>query len=84
VHESDTVHTSSGNVCADLEIVQPEEALTKAELARRIGGIIKHRQRPYSASISPQCQRCSAASWRAFPLIACYASCMPWMVTSRS
>jgi predicted XRE-type DNA-binding protein len=35
--------TSSGNVFTDLEVGEPEEALAKAELARRIGTIIAHR-----------------------------------------
>jgi len=34
---------SSGNVFADLGIVDPVEALAKAELARKIASIIKHR-----------------------------------------
>lgn len=35
---------SSGNVFADLEIAEPEEARVKAELARQIGGIIGERR----------------------------------------
>jgi predicted XRE-type DNA-binding protein len=38
-----TVHESSGNVFADLGVTEPEEALAKAELARRISAIIKQR-----------------------------------------
>lgn len=38
-----TVHESSGNVFADLEIAEPEEALAKAELARRISRILRQR-----------------------------------------
>ena len=34
---------SSGNVFADLGVAEPVEALAKAELARRISSIIKHR-----------------------------------------
>lgn len=34
---------SSGNVFADIGVEEPEEALAKAELAIRIGSIIKHR-----------------------------------------
>lgn len=34
---------STGNVFADLDIDQPVEFLAKAELARRIASIIKHR-----------------------------------------
>ncbi|GMR07347.1 MAG: helix-turn-helix transcriptional regulator [Gammaproteobacteria bacterium] len=34
---------SSGNVFADLGVAEPMEALAKAELARRIASIIKHR-----------------------------------------
>jgi len=34
---------SSGNVFADLGIAEPVEALAKAEIARRITSIIKHR-----------------------------------------
>jgi len=34
---------SSGNVFADLGIADPVETLAKAELARRIASIIKHR-----------------------------------------
>lgn len=34
---------SSGNVFADLGVAEPAEALAKAELARRISSIIKHR-----------------------------------------
>jgi predicted XRE-type DNA-binding protein len=41
---SDEVVESSGNVFADLEVEEPEEALAKAELARRIGSIIKRRR----------------------------------------
>jgi predicted XRE-type DNA-binding protein len=37
------VQESSGNVFADLDIPEPEEALAKAELARRISAIIKKR-----------------------------------------
>lgn len=37
-------HTvSSGNVFADIGVAEPVEALAKAELARRISSIIKHR-----------------------------------------
>ena len=42
--ELDAVHESSGNVFADLDVPEPEEALAKAELARRIGSIIKRRR----------------------------------------
>ena len=35
--------TSSGNVFTDLQVSEPDEALAKAELARRIGAIIAHR-----------------------------------------
>ena len=42
--EVDPVYESSGNVFADLGLPEPEEALAKAELARRIGGIIKSRR----------------------------------------
>jgi predicted XRE-type DNA-binding protein len=34
---------SSGNIFADLEVANPEEAQTKAELARRINSIIERR-----------------------------------------
>jgi predicted XRE-type DNA-binding protein len=40
----DEVLESSGNVFADLEIDEPEAMLAKAELARRIGNIIKRRR----------------------------------------
>jgi predicted XRE-type DNA-binding protein len=42
--QSDEVLESSGNVFADLEVDEPEEMLAKAELARRIGNIIKRRR----------------------------------------
>jgi predicted XRE-type DNA-binding protein len=42
--QSDEVLESSGNVFADLEVDEPEEMLAKAELARRIGSIIKRRR----------------------------------------
>ena len=34
---------SSGNVFADIGMVEPVESLAKAELARKVGSIIKHR-----------------------------------------
>ena len=34
---------SSGNVFADIGVSEPAETLAKAELARRISSIIKHR-----------------------------------------
>ena len=34
---------SSGNVFADIGVAEPVEALAKAELARKVGSIIKHR-----------------------------------------
>lgn len=37
------VTPSSGNVFADLEIREPDEALAKAELAAKISSIITHR-----------------------------------------
>jgi predicted XRE-type DNA-binding protein len=42
--ELDAIHESTGNVFADLDVPEPEEALAKAELARRIGSIIRHRR----------------------------------------
>jgi predicted XRE-type DNA-binding protein len=42
--QSDEVVQSSGNVFADLEVDEPEEMLAKAELARRIGHILKRRR----------------------------------------
>lgn len=42
--EPDQIYESSGNVFADLGLPEPEEALAKAELARRIGRIIKSRR----------------------------------------
>jgi predicted XRE-type DNA-binding protein len=42
--KSDEVLESSGNVFADLEVDEPEEMLAKAELARRIGHILKRRR----------------------------------------
>ena len=42
--KSDEVVQSSGNVFSDLDIDEPEEMLAKAELARRIGNIIKRRR----------------------------------------
>ncbi len=41
--EALTVQESSGNVFADLQLAEPEEILAKAELARRISTIIRHR-----------------------------------------
>jgi predicted XRE-type DNA-binding protein len=35
---------SSGNVFADLEVAEPEQALAKAELARQIAAIIRARR----------------------------------------
>lgn len=37
------IEKSSGNVYADLEIAQPDEMHVKAQLASKIGEIIKHR-----------------------------------------
>ena len=34
---------SCGNVFADIGVAEPVEALAKAELARKVGSIIKHR-----------------------------------------
>jgi predicted XRE-type DNA-binding protein len=42
--QPDEVLQSSGNVFADLELDEPEEMLAKAELARRIGNILKRRR----------------------------------------
>lgn len=42
--QPDEVLESSGNVFADLELDEPEEMLAKAELARRIGNILKRRR----------------------------------------
>ena len=42
--QPDEVLKSSGNVFADLELDEPEEMLAKAELARRIGNILKRRR----------------------------------------
>ena len=44
---------SSGNVFADLEVADPEEALIKAELARAIGAIIsgKHLTQTQAAEV---------------------------------
>jgi predicted XRE-type DNA-binding protein len=44
MQESDPIYESSGNVFADLGLAEPEEALAKAELARRIGHILKRRR----------------------------------------
>lgn len=44
MQESDPIYESSGNVFADLRLSEPEEALAKAELARRIGHILKSRR----------------------------------------
>ena len=41
--KQDTVTEGSGNVFADLGLPEPEELLAKAELAARIGRIIKSR-----------------------------------------
>jgi predicted XRE-type DNA-binding protein len=43
----------SGNVFADLEVVDPEEALIKAEMARAIGAIIrgKHLTQTQAANV---------------------------------
>ena len=38
-----THEVSSGNVFADIGVAEPVEALAKAELARKVGSIIKHR-----------------------------------------
>jgi predicted XRE-type DNA-binding protein len=42
--QPDEVLESSGNVFADLDVDEPEEMLAKAELARRIGHILKRRR----------------------------------------
>jgi predicted XRE-type DNA-binding protein len=42
--QPDEVLESSGNVFADLDLDEPEEMLAKAELARRIGHILKRRR----------------------------------------
>jgi predicted XRE-type DNA-binding protein len=39
-----SIEESSGNVFADLGLKDPEELLTKAELAHRIGAIIRERK----------------------------------------
>jgi predicted XRE-type DNA-binding protein len=39
-----SVHVSSGNVFADLALPDADEALIKAELARRIGRILRQRR----------------------------------------
>jgi predicted XRE-type DNA-binding protein len=44
MNDSDQLYESSGNVFADLGLPEPEEALAKAELARRIGRILKSRR----------------------------------------
>lgn len=44
MQEEESIYESSGNVFADLDLPEPEEALAKAELVRRIGGIIKSRR----------------------------------------
>jgi predicted XRE-type DNA-binding protein len=44
MREFDKIQESSGNVFADLEVAEPEQVLAKAELARRIGDIIKSRR----------------------------------------
>lgn len=44
MHEAESIYESSGNVFADLDLPEPEEALAKAELARGIGRIIKSRR----------------------------------------
>ena len=41
--EAATVHASSGNVFEDLGLPDAQEMLVKAELARRIGSILRHR-----------------------------------------
>lgn len=41
---------SSGNVFADLELDQPEEWIAKAELARQIGSIVRHRHLTQTAA----------------------------------
>jgi predicted XRE-type DNA-binding protein len=38
-----SVQASSGNVFADLDLPEAQELLVKAELAHRIGSIIRHR-----------------------------------------
>lgn len=43
MREQISVQESSGNVFADLDIAEPEEALAKAEMARRISAIIRKR-----------------------------------------
>ncbi len=42
--EESVAQPGSGNVFADLELPEPEEALTKATLAMRIGQLIAHRR----------------------------------------
>jgi predicted XRE-type DNA-binding protein len=44
MNELDTIHESTGNVFTDLDVPEPEEALAKAELVRRIGHIITRRR----------------------------------------
>lgn len=41
--DDDRVDRSTGNVFADLDLPDPDEALAKAELVHRIGGIIAER-----------------------------------------
>lgn len=44
MNEPNSIYKSSANVFADLELPEPEEALAKAELARRTVGILKSRR----------------------------------------
>ena len=78
--DDSTVHDSSGNVFADLEIENPEEYLAKSELAAEILRIVQRRRLTQAeaakllASASPRFPICFEAASTGFPPIGCFAS----------
>lgn len=70
------VTPGSGNVFADLGFAEPEEELTKAQLASHIRQVIKRRRLTQVAatrswaSISPRYRHCSTVVSRTFPATA--------------
>jgi Helix-turn-helix domain len=70
--------TGSGNVFKDIGVPNAEEHLIKAQLVFKIDTILKKRglkqvEAAYSASASPMCRRCCAASSASSPSNACCA-----------
>ena len=80
----------SGNVFADLGHPRPAEALAKAELARKIGGIIERRGLTQAAAAEilevdqPKVSALIRGGWRASRWTVWCGSWCCWEVTSKS